>query len=440
MAVRGRSTWGTIATVALVGTVACGTSSDRSSDEAAIATTTAAPTTAPPTASPPSTPATPTPPPGPELVGNGSLEARDRSGRPVGWAQVGWGDNDRSFSSTSGRPGSGTVGARAEITTYRDGAATWAFDPVAVQPSTSYRVSSWYRSNTEVEMLVVERDAAGTQSYPLRLLADPSTEWTEFDRPFTTSPRAASITLYQSVEGVGWVEVDDVSLRSHTPRRLHRPLVSLTFDDGTRSHHDVALPVLEEAGMRGTFYMVSGYLDDPRSQFLSTEMAKGLTKAGMVVGSHTVDHLRLPELTPAQLRHQLADSRRELEERLGVEVEDFASPYGESTPDARAEARARYRSHRTVEGRHNLVEFLDLSRLEARLVLDSTTPEDVEGWLREAEAEGGWLILIFHDLRDRPGEYDTTPERFGRMIDAVERSGLAVRTVSEARREVLAQT
>jgi peptidoglycan/xylan/chitin deacetylase (PgdA/CDA1 family) len=268
----------------------------------------------------------------------------------------------------------------------------------------------------------------------------PSVECARFDRPFTTSPTAASVTLYQSVEGVGWVEVDDVSLRTHTPRRLARPLVSLTFDDGTRSHHDVALPALQASGLRGTFYLVSGYLDDARSQFLTTDMAKELARSGMEIGSHTVSHPRLPGLSPAEVRHELGDSRKELEHRLSVRVEDFASPFGESTPTVRDEARARYRSHRTVEGRHNLVEFLDPARLEGRLVLDTTTPADVEGWLREAEAEGGWVILIFHDLRTQPGDYDTTPEAFQQMIDAVERSGLTVRTVSEARREVLAQT
>ncbi len=432
MAVRSRTTLAVVLSVLLVAAVACGDGNGEADGEKR-------PTTAPTTAFVPG-PTTPPSPPGPELVRNPSFEELGPNGRPLGWSEVGWGDNDRSFSVIDQGARTGGMAARAEITRYVDGGATWAFEPIAVQPSSSYRVTSHYRSDAPVEMLIVETDAAGVQSYPMHQVTDASSGWSEFDAMVTTSATAVTITLYQSIEEVGWVEVDDVSLRTYTPRRLQRPLVSLTFDDGYRSHLEVATPVLRDAGLRGTFYVVSGFLGDPKHRYLTEPMVKELFDAGMEIGSHTVDHERLSELRPRDVRHQLADSRKALEELIGVPVEDLASPYGDSSTEVRDEIRARYRSHRSVEGRHNLPEFLDLSNLEARLIEETTTPAEVEQWIAEAEAEGGWLILIFHDITEKPAEYDTTPDDFRAMIDAVERSDLTVRTVAEARREVLAQT
>ena len=41
--------------------------------------------------------------------------------------------------------------------------------------------------------------------------------------------------------------------------------VSLTFDDGMRSHLDVAVPLLNDHDLRGTFYLVAGGNDDGRA-------------------------------------------------------------------------------------------------------------------------------------------------------------------------------
>ena len=41
-----------------------------------------------------------------------------------------------------------------------------------------------------------------------------------------------------------------------------KPLVALTFDDGYRDNVEIAAPILEDAGLRGTFYITAGIVAD----------------------------------------------------------------------------------------------------------------------------------------------------------------------------------
>jgi len=43
-----------------------------------------------------------------------------------------------------------------------------------------------------------------------------------------------------------------------------RPTAMITFDDGYRDNHDVALPILRELGLPAVFFIAAGYIDHPR--------------------------------------------------------------------------------------------------------------------------------------------------------------------------------
>jgi peptidoglycan/xylan/chitin deacetylase (PgdA/CDA1 family) len=102
--------------------------------------------------------------------------------------------------------------------------------------------------------------------------------------------------------------------------------IALTFDDGYEDAFTAALPVLQRYGMSATFYVVSGFVGQPG--YMNWEQLAALRDAGMEIGAHTVNHYDLRSLDWATAEYQIAQSKAELEQRLGVAVTSFCYPTG----------------------------------------------------------------------------------------------------------------
>ncbi|MGV8936940.1 MAG: polysaccharide deacetylase family protein [Allorhizobium sp.] len=112
----------------------------------------------------------------------------------------------------------------------------------------------------------------------------------------------------------------------------------LTFDDGFRSVHANALPVLTACGFTATNYFVSRQIGGgnvwdkaagiPFAHCMSAAELREWQALGHEVGAHTLDHPRLTTLAPEEARRQIVDGRRELEDIAGSKVEAFCYPHG----------------------------------------------------------------------------------------------------------------
>jgi peptidoglycan/xylan/chitin deacetylase (PgdA/CDA1 family) len=121
-------------------------------------------------------------------------------------------------------------------------------------------------------------------------------------------------------------------------------VVVLTFDDGYADFHAHALPVLGKYGFVATVFVVSerigGWNDwdagvAPRADLMDITQLREVLAAGIRIGSHSATHPRLARLAAADLRREIAGSRRTLEDRLGVAVDAFCYPYGDCSAPAR---------------------------------------------------------------------------------------------------------
>jgi len=115
------------------------------------------------------------------------------------------------------------------------------------------------------------------------------------------------------------------------PLKLNRETVkiALSFDDGYLGHLRLG-KILSKLGVRATFYIVTGLKSFEGKTLLSgdPELIREIEKMGHEVGSHTVSHSCLVGLPCHKLENEVRDSKRYLENVLGVEVYGLAYPYG----------------------------------------------------------------------------------------------------------------
>ena len=167
--------------------------------------------------------------------------------------------------------------------------------------------------------------------------------------------------------------------------------VVLTFDDGTADFVDVALPVLERFRLPATIYVATGFVEEQRlfpndGTPLSWTALQDALRTGLVtVGSHTHSHALLDRLPAGDIDAELDESRRLIEDRLGVSADHFAYPKAVAgSAAAEAAVRARFRSAALAGTRPNPWGRTDLHRLSRSPIQVS----DGMRWFRHKLAGG----------------------------------------------------
>jgi peptidoglycan/xylan/chitin deacetylase (PgdA/CDA1 family) len=122
----------------------------------------------------------------------------------------------------------------------------------------------------------------------------------------------------------------------HRGGPLPRKPVVVSFDDGYLSQYTHAAPVLKALGWPGVLNLIVHSIGPGG---LTEHQVRSLMAAGWELDSHTVTHPDLTTLGDAQLRREVSDSRRDLQQRFGVPVDFFCYPSGKF--DARVVAAVR---------------------------------------------------------------------------------------------------
>ncbi|SDT49964.1 polysaccharide deacetylase family protein [Actinoplanes derwentensis] len=144
----------------------------------------------------------------------------------------------------------------------------------------------------------------------------------------------------------------DESLRFLSGEKtLTGPVFCLSFDDAHVTWRDVAAPVLLEMRVPAMFFLTSGLVGQPGN--LSWQDCRELVSAGFDFGSHTISHHRLADQDDDAAAREITGSKHEIEDELGVEIKDFAAPYGHPAVDfrerdVRVATEAGYRSFSTT--------------------------------------------------------------------------------------------
>ncbi len=144
-----------------------------------------------------------------------------------------------------------------------------------------------------------------------------------------------------------------VSLRTLLAEPSVPNRVALSFDDGFRSVHSEALPILREAGATATLFLTTGHLGGendwpsqpswaPRLAMLGWPEVAELVQAGWEIQSHTVHHPDLRTYADSAIRAELAAADAAIARASGRQPDCFAYPYGRHDARVAAIAGERY--------------------------------------------------------------------------------------------------
>lgn len=135
----------------------------------------------------------------------------------------------------------------------------------------------------------------------------------------------------------------------------------ITFDDGYCNVLDHAAPVLQRLGFTSTCYFVAAklgqhndwdaHLGTRSAALMDAEQVRRWAALGQEVGSHTLDHCHLPQLSAAAAEQQIRGSRESLESAAQSPVESFCYPYGDWHRDLAAMVQSAGYSNATVTER-----------------------------------------------------------------------------------------
>ncbi|NWF68994.1 MAG: polysaccharide deacetylase family protein [Chloroflexi bacterium] len=162
-----------------------------------------------------------------------------------------------------------------------------------------------------------------------------------------------------------------------------RPLV-ITFDDGYWDAYAHAGPLLAARGMRGTFYIVGSYMEQPG--YLTWGQAAELRASGMEIGNHSHTHRDLSRLTADEQRADIEQSTAAIEAALGFRPNTFCYPFGRQNRLTRLILQDNG-YHTAVTTRDATIVYRSNPRRIGRVrVRGTTTPADLE-WLVSRRVE-----------------------------------------------------
>lgn len=117
-------------------------------------------------------------------------------------------------------------------------------------------------------------------------------------------------------------------------------VVAITFDDGYLDFYSSAFPVLLQCGFTATVFVVPGFLQpggdaERRRLYMGWRELREIRRFDMRIGSHSMTHTRMHQLSTEQIDIELHRSRQAIEDKLGCEVPSFSYPYSFPEHDRR---------------------------------------------------------------------------------------------------------
>ncbi len=218
-------------------------------------------------------------------------------------------------------------------------------------------------------------------------------------------------------------------------RRLAKPVVSLTFDDVPSSAIELGLPILDEFGVKATFYVCSDLHSlGPDRPTIGLDDVSRLSKLGHEIGCHTASHLALLHNSAQVMVADCQANRQALGEATnGRWPTNFSYPFGSVGVSSKTVLAGDYESLRST--RHGINRGrIDLNCLLAYPLYESSFGEgDLASIVSSLERRPGWCILYSHGIDD-DRSLDVGSAQLRAVLQTLQSADIEIKTVDEVLR------
>ncbi len=128
-------------------------------------------------------------------------------------------------------------------------------------------------------------------------------------------------------------------------RKFPHKGITLTFDDGWKDNYTNAFPILRDLGIKATIFIIPSVIGEtsmkaaakgegPRAHLAREEILE-MSRHGIEFGSHSMNHRLLPELSREELKLEVEEAKKQIEELTQKPCRTFAYPAGYFSDDAK---------------------------------------------------------------------------------------------------------
>ena len=137
------------------------------------------------------------------------------------------------------------------------------------------------------------------------------------------------LLLWSFTSLVGLAISTSIAFASHevTPfLNNKKAALSITLDDGYLSQITHGVPLLNARNLKGTFFLITDWISSTGG--ITWDQWRQVAEQGHEIGSHSLSHPDLNELSDSELRRQLSESQKAIEMNIPSQsCVSFCYPY-----------------------------------------------------------------------------------------------------------------
>lgn len=233
-----------------------------------------------------------------------------------------------------------------------------------------------------------------------------------------------NFAVYQKTLGTNMID-------KYAKKKSRVGAILLTFDDGRTSTYTEAFSYMQTKGMVGTAYITTNWPNT--ASYVTWSQLQTMNAAGWSIANHTVDHASLASLNSEQINAELVNAKSVLDSHglTGASMH-VAYPFGTYNSTVFAEmTNTGMLTGRSVDSGVFDYASQSMQNIIAINTAAATTAASLQPIILDAINLGKIVVLVIHDIKTSPVNYDWTITEFRALIDWMATQGIKPITINQ---------